>query len=229
MAALVPAGILLGPLVMPFIWFENRIDPSVWSPPAGSAVQIVATVQSDFAYPITLSAPPKIAIDDATPAAQNLPPLRPALEHLLALYKLPQSAAAPWEISLAPDSARNLTAADLQSYLERGIPPQSLTWLIRPPENFDGKFSVTVHAGDAALTANVVLGDAAPPAPRLLTAANSPLKSIQVIYRGAKILSPFWQPFHAGSLAGLRIGWVWLYILAYLPVLFLARVILKIA
>jgi hypothetical protein len=49
----------------------------------------------------------------------------------------------------------------------------------------------------------------------------------------------FWQPLAglarhdqlplAGALAVTDIGWLWLYILAYLPALFLSRAVLKVA
>ncbi len=41
---MIPVGLLLGLMVLPFVWFRERVDPAVWNAPAGSAVQIVATV-----------------------------------------------------------------------------------------------------------------------------------------------------------------------------------------
>jgi hypothetical protein len=84
------------------------------------------------------------------------------------------------------------------------------------------------------------LGDDFPPAPTILTAKdNSPIRQIQVIYPKPKTEPLFWRPFaalaghdhipFAGKLAVLDTGWLWLYILAYLPALFLFRVLLRVA
>ena len=133
---MVPIGILLGPMVMPFVWFRERIDPAVWNAPAGSAVQIVATVDSDWSEPVRIDVPPPVVVDDSTPASRTLPPLRETLEHLLALYRQPRDdPGEPWELKLAPDLGREQTANDLQAYLDAGIPPQGITWLIRPPDD----------------------------------------------------------------------------------------------
>ena len=85
MAALVPVGILLGPMVMSFVWLQQRVDPAVSSAPPGSVAHVVATVQSDWSEPLRLDVPPPMVVDDATPRLRTLPPLRKTLERLLAL------------------------------------------------------------------------------------------------------------------------------------------------
>ena len=81
-AALIPVGLLLGPMMLPFVWFRERVDPAVSSASAGSAVQIVATIDSDW----------------------TLQPIRATLEHLLTLYRQPHDdPSQPWELKLAPD------------------------------------------------------------------------------------------------------------------------------
>ncbi len=47
LAALVPVGILLGPMVMPFVWFKERIDPAVIVAPAGTAAYVTAKVDAN--------------------------------------------------------------------------------------------------------------------------------------------------------------------------------------
>jgi len=230
LAALVPVGILLGPLVMPFVWFKARLDPSMWSPPAGSSVQIVATVDGAFDGAVKLAAPGGLSVDAATPPEQRLPALRPALQHLLALYRAPAGNGA-WEVAAGPEGPRDALAADLEEYLANGIPPQSLTWLLAPTSGKeDGRFPVTVSAGESTVTAAAVLGEKTPPADRTIAGpAGSPIKRIEVVYPGAKMVPPFWQPFKSGALAGVHCGWVLLYILAYLPVLFILRYLLRVA
>jgi len=242
MASMVPVGILLGPMVMPFVWFRERIDPAQWNAPAGSAVQVVATVDSDWSHPVQISVPQPVVVDDATPASQTLPPMRQTLEHLLALYRQGRSDLnEPWEMKVAPDLGREQTANDLQAYLDAGIPPQGITWLIRPPEALSGRFPVTVTAGGhPPVKVDVVLGEAYPPSQsRTAGPAGSPVKEVRVVYPKPRYESVFWRPFAClaghdrvplvSRLAMIDVGWLWLYILVYLPALVLTRAVLKVA
>jgi len=233
-AALVPVGLLLGPMVLPFVWFRQRVDPTVGSAPAGSAVQIVATVDSDWTQPVQIGVPASVVVDDSTPVSRTLPPLRATLERLLVLLRQPRDdPGQPWELKLAPDLGRELTANDLQAYLDAGIPPQGVTWLIHPPEDMSGRFSVTVTAGEhPPVTTEVVLGEEYAPAPcRVAGPAGSPVKELRVVYPKAKYEPVFWRPLAPLSprLATIDLGWLWLYVLTYLPALVLARAVLKVA
>ena len=103
-AALIPVGLLLGPMMLPFVWFRERVDPAVSSASAGSAVQIVATIDSDWDKPVRIDVPPAIVVDDSTPQSRTLQPIRATLEHLLTLYRQPHDdPSQPWELKLAPD------------------------------------------------------------------------------------------------------------------------------
>jgi len=233
-AALIPVGLLLGPMVMPFIWFRERIDPVAWNAPAGSAVQIVATMDSNWTQPVRIDVPPSVVVDDLTPVSRTLPPLRETLEHLLILYRQPRDdPGQPWELKLTPDLGREETANDLQAYLEAGIPPQGITWLLRPPDNMSGRFSVAVTAGEhPPAVADIVLGDKHPPAPcRVAGRADSPVREVRVVYPRSRHEPVFWRPLAllGGRMAGVDLGWLWFYILVYLPTLVLARAVLKVA
>jgi len=115
---------VLWPMVMPLVWFRDRVDPAAWKAAAGSAVQIVATVDSDWSEPVRIDVPRPAVVDDSTPTSRTLPPLRQTLEHLLVLYRQPRDdPGLPWELKLAPDLGREQTATDLQAYLDGGIPP----------------------------------------------------------------------------------------------------------
>ena len=201
LAAMVPVGILLGPMVMSFVWLQQRVDPSVSNAPPGSTAHVVAMVESDWSEPVRLDVPPPMVVDDATPCSRTLPPLRKTLERLLALYRQPRSVPGePWEMQLAPDLARQQTADDLEAYLAAGIPPQAVTWLVRPPDGFSGQFPVTVTAaGHPPVTVSVVLGEEYPPA-RVSAkgAAGSPIKELRVVYptiqAGAGLLAAAGRP-----------------------------------
>jgi hypothetical protein len=175
-----------------------------------------------------------VAVDDSTPASRVLPPLRATLEHLLVLYRQPRdNPGLPWELKIAPDLGREQTANDLQAYLDAGIGPQGITWLIRPPEGMSGRFSVMVTAGkNPPVAADIVLGEEYPPVPRRVAGpADSPVKELRVVYPKSRLEPVFWRPLVSlgGRAASMDLGWLWLYILAYLPALVVARAALKVA
>ncbi len=198
---------------------------------AGSPVQIVATVDGEWNEPIRIQLPAGMALDETTAAVRTLPPVRRTLEHLLTLYREPQSKTdGPWELQVAPDFARMQTASNLKSYLDAGLPPQGVTWMLRPSANTSGRFPVSVVTdGHPPLSVNVVLGNQYPPATLTTTgSAVSPLKELRVVYPAASQKPVFWQPLAAlGS--PLEIGWLWLYLLTYLPVLFILQALMKVA
>ncbi len=242
MARLVPICLLLGPLMMPFVWFKDRIDPTVPGAVAGSPVQIVATVDGEWGQPVRIELPAGMALDETTAAVRSLPPIRRTLEHLLTLYREPQSnPGGPWELQVAPDVARMQTASNLKSYLDAGLPPQGMTWTLRPAAGTAGRFPVSVVTdGHPPVGINVVLGNQYPPAPLAAAGgAGSPLKEVRVVYPGSATKPVFWQPLAAlGTdsevalvrwLASMDIGWLWLYLIVYMPVLFGLQILLKVA
>ncbi|MGA2544329.1 MAG: PEP/pyruvate-binding domain-containing protein [Verrucomicrobiota bacterium] len=242
MAAMVPVSLLLGLLVISFVWFKDRLDPSLPKGLAGSSVQVVATVSSDWSQPVRIEVPPPLALDETTPVSRTLPPIRKTLEHLLALYRQPRNQPdLPWELQVVPDTAREQTAADLQNYLDAGIPPRGITWMIRPPPGTVGRFSVKVKAeGHPPVTLKVVLGEEFPPGNLIARGgSDAPVKELRAVYPPPRQKPVFWQPLaglgahdqlpFAKDLAMMDIGWLWLYLLTYLPALFVSRAVLKVA
>ena len=206
------------------------------------ALQIVATIDSDWTDPVRIEVPPGFIVDDATPVERTLPPIRKTLEQLLAHYRQPPTEKAePAELAVVPDLARKQVIDDLQSYLDAGIPPQGITWSIQPPDGADGMFAIAATAAkDQPAKIEVVLGDQHPPTSAKATMPNSsPIKSLAVFYSKSKIEPVFWSPFahladrgsipFSARLSSFAIGWLSLYLLVYLPTMFLARRILKVA
>jgi rifampicin phosphotransferase len=241
-AAMVPIGILLGPMVMPFCWLRERVDPSVANAPAGSPFSVVAMVDGQWAEPIRLETPPGVALDDATPAVRTLPPLRKTLERLLSQLRQPSAdSAANWEVKIAEESSRQQAVDSLQAYLAAGIPPQKLAWTLHPPENVGGRFQLTVStAGHPPVSVIAVLGDDCPPALiKKMNSAAAPLREVRLVYPQSKSEPVFWRPFTAladkssfpcaGWLSTVKVGWLLLYIVVYVPVLFLLRWLMKVA
>jgi rifampicin phosphotransferase len=262
-AALVPAGMLLGPLVLPFVWFGARVDPVAWNAPAGTEVNVVATVDADCREAVRIEVPTGMKVKDpmagtalagkSDAAVQRVPEVRATLERLLKLYEeragkvrdevnakesqTARDAGSPWELKVSglPSVPADKAVVDLRAYLARGIPAQKLLWKV-DSGTAGGRFEVTVAAGaEAGVKAPIVLGDDVPPAAKRAVGQGN-VKAVEISYGGAKEAAVFWRPFKwfkgvpgMGRAAAWDAGWVWLYIVAYLPVLFGLRAVLKVA
>ena len=118
-ATFVPLALILGPMVMTFMWLPARIDPAVANAPLGSDITVTATLNSDYRGPITLIIPPPpspLTLDETTPATRTLLPIRETLTPL----------------TTNPATLATLTtqpATDLTGYLTN-LPPQTLMWKI---------------------------------------------------------------------------------------------------
>ena len=226
-ARLAPVCLLLGFLMMPLVWFKDRIDPSVPVAAAGSAVQIVATVDGEWAKPVRIEIPSTVALDETTAASRTLPPIRKTLEHLLTLYRESANhSSGPWELQVAPDLAKVQTINNLKNYLDAGLPPQGITWTIRPAQGASGRFPVSVAAeGRPPVRLTVSLGNQYPPGELVAVGgADTPVKEVRAVYPNSAQKPVFWRPFGT-----VDIGWLWVYLLTYLPVLFILQALLKVA
>ncbi len=228
MAAMVPVGLLLGPMVLPFSWMKARIGEGP-APQAGAAVQVVARVDGEYTGPLHLDTAPELTVDPSTPAERSMPPLRQTLESLLALYQNPSAAGdRAWELNVA-DVTPPAAAPDLDRYLDNPIPAQAVTWVVRTPADAPGRYSV--HVGDAA--AQIVTGAQFPPplAEASPAIAAGPIHSLAVIYPRPNVEQSFWRPFHflGGKLGAWDAGWIGVYVGVYVIVLLVLRWILQVA
>ena len=230
-AAMAPIGLLLGPMIVTFFWFPARVDPASWSPPPGTAVKVVAVVDSRFSGPVTLIAAAPGRLAESTPATRAAPPVRVTLEKLLAqLRQAGPGEAPPADIEATGRSAAEVRAS-LEAYLGAHAPGQGIMWEVRVPDGFDGTFPVTVRAGDAPpLTINVVLGRTRPPAPTEISGdSDSTVNSARVVYPPPARKRIFWAPLAAMGCGDWDAGWLLTYLAVYLPIMFALRWILKIA
>jgi hypothetical protein len=90
------------------------------------------------------------------------------------------------------------------------------------------------------MTVNIVLGDYHPPV-YSSTKGNggSPIKELRAAYPNTKLEPVFWRPFagladheripFSAWLASIKVGWIMLYILVYIPTLMIIRMSLKVA
>jgi phosphohistidine swiveling domain-containing protein len=231
MASFTPLAVLLGPMVISFMWLTERIDPAVWNPAPGSRAEIVALIAGDHREPVTMSLPPTLRFAAHSSSAQTLPPIRATLDRLLQRWQTaPTDEALPWDVRAAASRTRNDLLADLQSYLAQPIPPQKLAWTVELPPGKSARFTVSLTTpGNTSHTLDLVVGDAAPPSPRAIEPNSAgPVHELSVEYREARVRGDriFWAPF-------ARFGWSWdagwlgVYLIVYLPVMFALRFILR--
>jgi len=133
--------------------------------------------------------------------------------------------------------------------LEKPIPSQTLTWTVKTPPNQPGRFPITLKAdGLKPVTTYIVLGDRHGPEAKqdfndkkgpvqAIVSQNpaEPFESLKVLYSVQKIEGQevFWKPvdhFHGriGKPAWLA-PWLIVYLLAYIPAMFLTKWILRVA
>ena len=230
-AAMLPIALLLGPMIMTFFWFPARVDPASWSTRPGAGVDVVAAVDSSFSRPVTLrvAAPGRLAT--WTSASRTLLPIRATLEELLVQLRTTQPDRAIRADIAAPGLSANDVRADLQAYLDAGVPNRPIKWRITTPKTFDGSFPVTVSAGDAPpITLHLVLGRSKPPAPRRIAGdSGSPIQSVRVDYPTPDRKRIFWAPLAPLGWDRWDAGWLLTYLATYLPIMFALRWILRIA
>jgi pyruvate,water dikinase len=225
MASFVPLAVLLGPLVMIFMWFEPRVAPAAWNAPPGTPVTVVAMVRPGKVDTITLDVPAPLTL--AQPATQQVPDIAAALtEYREKEMKPSDLSALPWELKEQAERFRDQKLKDLADYL-KDIPPVPVSWNVIAPDKTAGAWPITVRASSAkTLSATLVLGDAHPPSPAEIdNTPNDPLTSLKLIYQPINTQSKiFFAP-----IAHHDWGWLWVYLLAYLPAMYLFRYLLRIA
>jgi hypothetical protein len=245
-AAFVPLAVLLGPMVMSFLWLPERVDPASWNPPPGAVAYVTATVDGEHSGPIRLEADAALALDAQTPASQSAPPVRAVLTRLLARWQEQADALDGPDSEIPP-----AMIADLTQCLDGRIPPHQLTWTLHAPSQQPGRYPVALSAGDEpAIRTSLVLGDRFPPEPKedlgdgrgplqvVRPQADSPIDRVTVTYQFPRTLGDrvFFAPLERIPMQVLQdrgwsrwdAGWLLTYIAAYLLTLAPVRWLLRI-
>lgn len=244
MASFVPLAVLLGPMLLIFFWFPERVEPGWRNAAPGATVFVSATVDGEYTGPVTLEGLP----EDWTVAngvTRSHPPIRETLESLYRRWNVRNdlSHLATWEEQAAAMQAREAMLADLRGFLDRGLAPMDMAWIVYPPQGAAGRFPLRLVTGDGQTVGSVaVLGPAAAPEPRELVDPlrppmqvvsgrdGLPIRELRVSYahkleRGADV---FWAPVERFTVPPLLSGWLLVYILAYLPSMYLARWMMRV-
>jgi len=226
-AAMLPISLLLGPMIMTFLWFPVRVDPASWNAAPGTAVRVVASVDCSHRRPVTLQAASPAYLADGSPTRCKLPQIAEALDQLAAADASDEL----WADVVDSDRPRSELRAALKEYIAAGLPPQNVMWEIKTPPGSEGSFPVMIStSGAAPLKLEIVLGNRCPPAPaEVLADTASPIKSARVIYPPSETRRIFWAPLAWFGNNQWDAGWLLTYLMVYLPVMFLVRWILRIA
>src|SRR4029077_17795552 len=114
--------------------------------------------------------------------------------------------------------------ADLRQYLRRGVPPQTLSWIVHSDK--PGSFPITFSFRKAPpIRESIVFGDQSPP-PDDYIIRNQPLRSVKV--ESATPKPPFWN-FPRTHLLNRYFNWPWVYLGAYFSTWLLLRRLLRLA
>jgi len=239
-AALFPLLLILGPMVMVFLWLPARVDPASWNAEPGATIFVTARVRGDHAGVVTLVHDAELRLEDRTPASQNITLIRPVLQRLRKRWSEETTIPAdtPWELRAAAQHTRRVMLADLGQFLNRPMPSRDVSWTLYTPEGKDGRFPLRLETEEAPpIHSTVVLGSQVAPQRKedlgdgkgpvqvvRSPAADHPVELVKVVYREqlVKGSNVFWQPIQWMVTSWLP-GWLIVYLLVYLPAMFLLK------
>lgn len=229
-AALVPLALILGPMIMVFMWLPDRVDPAAWNAEPGRNVTVIAELDGELQTPVTLQVPQPLTLDALFPATQTLPPVRQELDALRAEWsRASDTTNYPWELQAAADHMHQAMLASLNAYLRAGIPPQTLSWVIHVPADADGHYPIRLSInGSEPRQLTLVFNRSRPPAPVEINSENQTLRLFKVIYPRPLQQHSFWTPLSAIGGPAWDFGWLVVYILAYLLVMFPMKLLLRV-
>lgn len=229
-AAMIPLGWLLGPMMLVFLWLPERVDPAVWNADPGGSVNILAEIDGEFTQPVSLEIPEPLGLETGSASSRSVPPIRRELEELRAEWRDGNDLETyPWEVQAAAEHAREGLLASLDAFLRDGVPPQKLSWRLRVPEGGAGSYTARLAIpGNAPQDFPLVFGPGHPPAPVDFTNDQGPLRSLSVQYPRPLTKRVFWTPLVAVGGPAWDFGWLGVYLLAYLAVMFGVKPILRV-
>ncbi|QOV91654.1 PEP/pyruvate-binding domain-containing protein [Humisphaera borealis] len=246
-SAMVPMAVFLGPMVMTFFWFPARMDPASWNAAPGTVVQVEAELSSAARGTASVAMVAPLRLDSATPpeqAVEDVSTADKALGQLLVAWEGQSGSGAtrPADEAIADqiDAAktRGDSPAALRQFLGSGpLAPRPLRWTVHTPTE-PGRWPIAVQGPDGAVvTLKAVVGDTRPPEPSEVQGdAGTSLTHVRLIYESrppGKFWRPLsgviWQPLVQRGWNQWDAGWLWTYLLAYLPAMFISRRALGIA
>jgi len=227
LAAFVPLAVLLGPLIILFLWLGERVDPALTTAMPGERVQIIATLNGDWMKPVRLQSDA-----DATLTRESLPKsvprTREGLIELRSKWSVESDlSAVPWELRAAARATRASMLADLDAFLAGEMKSQQLAWTITAPAK-EGVHVLQVQSEGQRVPARIVVGGDEPPQPERVAGHVRGIEEVRIVYPPRQEKSRvFWRPF-SWTGWGWDAGWLGVYIAAYVPVMLIAKRLLRV-
>jgi len=219
-AALVPLAVLLGPMIVSFMWLPQRVDTAARNAKPGSMVKVTAILDGDCNSPVHLSADKPLALDEQSPPRQHIFLAKPTLEQYLQKLTSTRSDLSnmAWDMALTVDHNRNTYLKELETFLAGKMPDQKLSWAVTTPRGQAGKWPITLSVpGKQTVRVHAVLGEGCAPEPKedlivktggrqrtqrqvqvwRADAPNAAIKEVQVRYRDLNPVQgegTFWKP-----------------------------------
>ncbi|RMD74331.1 MAG: hypothetical protein D6820_16910, partial [Lentisphaerae bacterium] len=177
-AGIVPLSILLGPLILSFLWCASRLDPANRNPAPGSSFIVTAEVDPDFAGAVRLVIPPQLQLDAQYPSVQKITLYRPVLQRFLNAWHQRQHEISTRsffeQIQLSAVWQRYMD--ELEHFIKHGqLPPQYLHWrIISPLRSCLWMIQVRTDNDTGGLKLTLPVGDTVPPCERELISLPGP-------------------------------------------------------
>ncbi len=219
-AAFVPLAVLLGPMIVSFMWLPQRVDTAARNARPGSVVKVTAVIDGDCDSPVSLRADEPLALDGQSPPQQSIFLARGPLErHLKELTSTRSDLSGmAWDMALTVGNSRKAYIKELEAFLGGKMPDQKLSWAVMTPKGQAGKWPITLSLpGGRMVTIQAVLGEGYAPQPKediIVKAGDrermdrqvqvwraddpaAPIKEVQVRYRDLNPVQgegTFWRP-----------------------------------
>ena len=189
-----------------------------------------ASFDGETAEEIVLEVPAPLNINGAESQIKKLPPIRQELEELRSEWRnASDMGSLPWEVQSAGDHTRKVMLASLNAYLKEDIPPQIVTWRVNIPENAAGAHPVKLSVGEnSGADFKLVFGSSEPPPMGEIRPDHTSLKTVTVNYPRSLHKAVFWTPLAMIGGPKWDFGWLGVYLLAYLPLMFIAKLIFRV-
>lgn len=230
-AAMTALAFVLGPMMLIFLWLPARLDPASWNVEPGMVVNVVAEVDGDWLEPMTLDVRRPLEIDSTSKKSRSLPPIRETLETIRAEWSVQSEVGEyPWELQAAADGAHKAMMASLDRFLAQPLPKQKISWRLVVPEEAGGQHLVRLKTGTRPpIELKLTFGTKSPPAPMEVAPEDGPVTSLTAVYPRALTKNYFWAPFEKSNGQPWDMGWLGVYLLAYLPAMIVTKGLLNVA
>jgi hypothetical protein len=242
-AALVPLGLLLGPVLVSFSWLPVRVEPQYINPAPGEPLTMAVRLDADYAGPLSVRVEGGALPDGVAEATMEVASVREALESLrreLVLTEggMPQTATVREHLVITGKSVAEAREA-LDKELAEPLSSRTVQWSLTPTVKRAAEIVVQVEGGTRGRgTLAMSIGDDRPPplelqmekGARVLTRPGSGVvHDLRVSFADPRPAGDraFWRPFAA-------LGWMWdagwlgLYLVAYVPAMFLFKKLFRI-